>query len=71
LIDDDSGDGRGQQNLDACKYIAISQSKIRWALVTLKTYKSAAREGIFSSIPLPHIQSLLGTWVYPFGLEAS
>jgi hypothetical protein len=47
LTDDDSGDGRGQQNLDACKYIAnrgewnlakhvLNQSKIRWALSTLK-----------------------------------
>jgi hypothetical protein len=61
LIDDDSGDGRGQQNLDACKYIAnrgdwnlakhvINQSKIRWALGTLKPYKSAETDGIFPAL---------------------
>jgi hypothetical protein len=57
LIDDDSDDERGQQNLDACKYITnrgdwnlakhvINQSKIRWALGTFKPHKSAGTDEI-------------------------
>jgi hypothetical protein len=61
LIDNDLGDGRGQQILDACKYTAnrgdwnlakrvINQSKIRWALGTLKPFKSAGQDGIVPAL---------------------
>jgi hypothetical protein len=60
-FDDDSDDGRGQQNLDACRHITnredwnlakhvISQSKIIWALGTFKPYKSAGTYGIVPAL---------------------
>jgi hypothetical protein len=61
LIDNDSDDGRGQQNLDACGHITnwgdwnlakhvINQSKIRWRLGTFKPYKSAGTDGIVPAL---------------------
>jgi hypothetical protein len=61
LIDDDSDDGRSQQNLDACRHITnrgdwnlakhvINQSKSRWALGTFKPYKSVGTDGIVPAL---------------------
>jgi hypothetical protein len=81
LIDDDSKDGLGQQNLDASGHImnrgdwnlaihVITQSKIRWALGTCGnrwncTGTSATSGGIFSSTSFPYIQSLHGMSLSP------
>jgi hypothetical protein len=61
LIDDDSSNGQGQQDLNTCKYTAnredwnlakhvINQSRIRWALGTLKPFKSAGQDGIVPAL---------------------
>jgi hypothetical protein len=64
---------RGDWNLAKC---VINQSTIRWALGTCGNRwncagTSAARDGPLSPTPVPHIQSLHGLWIYPYGLEAS
>jgi hypothetical protein len=57
MLTDDSKDGQGQQNLDICRRMKyrgnwnmarnkINQSKIRWALCTLKPFKSAGTDEI-------------------------
>jgi hypothetical protein len=61
VLIDDSIDGQGQQNLDACRSrtnrgdwnlakIAINQSKIRWALNTFKPFKSAGTDEIVPTL---------------------
>jgi hypothetical protein len=54
LIEDSHDDGQGQQNLGTCERITnrgdwnlANQSSIRWALSTLKPFKSAGTDELY------------------------
>jgi hypothetical protein len=79
LIDDSYDNGQGQQNLGICERIknrggwildrrVLNNSKIRWALSNLRSFKSAGTNGILPILLQQRVEHVVPHRCYIFSM---